>query len=118
MEPAARTQRNPTVLGGRDSVQPGNRQDYNFSLEKAVGTAEYGKHAKAERVGEEDRFTQRVNDLVSATPFPLAYLAYFAVLNRRDYQASRGLLPSRCGIRAWDGQTPRRAVIVMPRRNG
>ena len=50
-----------------------------FILEKAVGTAEYAKHAKAERVGEEDRFTQRVNDLVSLTPFPLAYLAYFAV---------------------------------------
>ena len=46
-----------------------------FSLEKAVGTAEYAKHAKAERVGEEDRFTQRVNDLVSLTPFPLAYFA-------------------------------------------
>ena len=48
-------------------------------LEKAVGTAEYAKHAKAEQVGEEDRFTQRVNCLVSLTPFPLAYLAYFAV---------------------------------------
>ncbi len=49
------------------------------NLEKAVGTAEYAKHAKAERVGEEDRFTQRVNDLVSLTPFPFAYLAYFEV---------------------------------------
>ncbi|MBI4324198.1 MAG: hypothetical protein HY674_02950 [Chloroflexi bacterium] len=50
-----------------------------FNLGKAVGTAEYAKHAKAEQIGEEDRFTQRVNDLVSLTPFPFAYLAYFAV---------------------------------------
>ena len=42
-----------------------------FEPGKAVGTAEYAKHAKTERVGEEGRFTQRVNDLVSLTPFPL-----------------------------------------------
>ena len=53
--------------------------DVAFILEKAVGTAEYAKHAKAEQIGEEDRFTQRVNCLVSLTPFPLAYWAYFAV---------------------------------------
>ena len=66
-------------MGGRDSVGLESSGLPGFNLEKAVGTAEYAKHAKAERVGEEDRFTQRVNDLVSLTPFPLAYLAYFAV---------------------------------------
>ena len=50
-----------------------------LTWKKQSEPAEYAKHAKAEQVGEENRFTQRVNDLVSLTPFPLAYLAYFAV---------------------------------------
>ena len=61
--------------GGRAA----KKRKRGINLEKAVGTAEYAKHAKAEQIGEEDRFTQRVNCLVSLTPFPLAYLAYFAV---------------------------------------
>jgi hypothetical protein len=48
-------------------------------LEKAVGTAKYANHAKTERIGEKDGFTQRENALFDSTPFPFAYLACFAV---------------------------------------
>src|SRR5436309_8052988 len=49
------------------------------NLEKAVGTAKYANHPKAERIGREERFSQWVNVLVHSTPFPFAYLACFAV---------------------------------------
>ncbi len=48
-------------------------------LKKADGTAKYANHAKAERLGREHRFAQRVKLFVHSTPFPFAYLAYFAV---------------------------------------
>src|SRR5437867_10368417 len=50
-----------------------------LNLEKAIGTAKYANHAKAERIGREERFSQWVNVLVHSTPFPFAYLACFAV---------------------------------------
>jgi len=51
----------------------------SFNLEKAIGTAKYANHAKAERIGRENRFSLRVNVSVHSTPFPSAYLACFAV---------------------------------------
>src|SRR5436309_6590671 len=53
----------------------------SLNLEKADGTAKYANHAKAERIRGGDRFSQRVNVLVSSTPFPSAYL--FRGLNCR-----------------------------------
>ena len=40
-----------------------------FILEKAIGTAKYANHAKTERIGEKDGFTQRENALFDSTPF-------------------------------------------------
>ena len=40
-----------------------------LTLEKAVGTAKYADHAKTERIGEKDGFTQRENALFDSTPF-------------------------------------------------
>jgi len=48
-------------------------------LKKADGTAKYGNHVKAERLGREQRLAQRVKLLVHSTPFLFAYSACFAV---------------------------------------
>ena len=62
---------------------PFHRRKRRVNLEKAVGTAKYANHAKTERMGEKDVFTQRENAYFDSTPFPFAYLAYFAVPTAR-----------------------------------
>jgi hypothetical protein len=50
-----------------------------LNLEEAVGTADHANHAKPERLGGEDRFTQRVRAFVSLTPSFFVYSVYSAV---------------------------------------
>ncbi len=42
---------------------------------KAVGTAKYANHAKTDRIGEQDGFTQWENALFDSTSFPFAVLS-------------------------------------------
>jgi len=64
------------VTAGRMRNQvKANLEHYTLILEKPEGTAKYANHAKTERIGSEDGFSQRVNLLVHSTPFLSAYAA-------------------------------------------